>query len=628
MNLQPGTSMTIEPRTRNIASALLLFLVVFLVYSQTITFDWVHYDDDAYVLRNPIMGLQPTKAIQRVFSEGYFRSYIPITLLSHELDLRIWGPEPAGHHLVNAFLHSMNAVWVMLLTLVVVRGIRRSDAADHAGAILSDATIEELLVSIFAALLFALHPQRAESVAWISDRKDLLAAAFALPAMIIYLRARFNNRFKLLSWPAACSLLLFTLGAFSKTSTVALSGVLVLLELTVFSRGKGVQGCLKGLLYTVPFLVVSLVVGRLALVAAPALSVDYASDILPPMELRLLPAYSILFYPGKMLVAFPLVPIYVQPGTILNFTAAAGLVVLALVLVVLYKRGRRAVPVAFASYVILIAPTIIGFSAWIAPWADRYSYLPTIPLAVVCASGLPLLVRGTLKGRVLMTPRTVTVFATTLLGVLLVLTVFQCRIWRTALSLWSHQLTYGYHKSGALNAMGIAYLDIAEFQKAKDMFREAIATDPECLEALLNLRIVANQRADSLSLISLYRDVLRRQPTAAQFHQGLGELLGGQGMEDSSVSELRRAVAIDPDLEGALTDLGIWHFQHGRNDSAKAYFQLALEKAPGYATAHYFMGMLEFARHDTSGAIRQLTTAARLGHFPSKQLLHSMGCSW
>lgn len=619
-------AISVDIRTRNVASLFLLFLAVFLLYSQTVTFDWSHFDDEPYVLQNPMIGLPPVKALTTIFSVGYFGSYTPLTLISHAIDLSIWGPSPAGHHLTNVLLHSLNAVWVMVLALVFLRG--RGLAADPRAGLIRSASGRELWSALLAAGLFAFHPLRAESVAWISDRKDLLAAAFALPATALYLHARWSGRARVFSLPMVLSLLLFAAGALSKTAAVALAGVLLLLEITVIEGGMEWKKRLRGSLYAVPFLVVGAAVGFLAVKAAPGAVMGYGVGGLSDIERLLLPGYSLSFYLWKTIVPFPLVPVYVAPPPGLIVAALIGVLLLGAVLAIALVRGRRAIPIALSAYVILILPTIAGVAAAIQPWADRYSYLSTVPLFLV----IGFVVHGAAGGfrvwRWRLSGRSVSVFAVVLVALSGVLSVVQSRIWYNARSLWSHQLAYGERHSIALNGMGYAYLQEMEYRKARDCFDEAVRLDPDNTQALLNLYIVAHDRADSLQIIEQYRTVLLRRPWDAHFHHVLGRMYRGQGMEDSAVVEFRSALRIDPNLGDAISDLGIWHLQHGRRDSARAYFSTAIERAPGCSQPYYSLGIMAINDRDTSNGVRLLTVAARLGHLPAKQALRILNQAW
>lgn len=624
----PPMLSNIDDRTRNVAATLLLFLGVFLVFSQTITFDWVQYDDQPYVLENPMLNLPPVKAMERIFSEGYFGAYTPVTLLSHALDLRAWGPSPAGHHLTNVLLHSLNAVWVMLLALVLLRGVRGRGAGQGTAGMSAAASREELLTAFLAALLWAIHPLRAESVAWVSDRKDLLAAAFALPASILYLRDRFRNQFRVVSTKTLFCVLLFAIGALSKTSVVALAGVFLVLEITLFGFHKGWKERLHNALYAVPFLLVGFVVGLFAIGAAPESAIGYGVEKLSTPLRTLLPGYSLLFYPCKMLCPYPLVPFYLAPGGVLVVGAVLGCVLLGGVLVLAYRKGHFVLPLACAAYVILLYPTTSSFAAAIQPWADRYSYFPTIPLFLVAAYGILALADNSAGERIRRRRRTVVALASSLAGIMLVLTILQSRIWYNGLSLWSHQIAHGEHTSGALNNLGTAYLQVKEFQKAKDMFSEAIRNDPHDLEALLNLRIVANEPAHYKQLIVLYRNALRFEPGDARLHLALGEMYWADEKHDSCVMELRRTLEIDPGSGPALHDLGLWHQQCGRQDSARICFQHATSVSPGFAPPYASLGSIALAQHDTAEAITQLTIAARLGELSAKQMLRAMNRFW
>lgn len=618
-------SFVVDTRTRNIATVVIVFVVVFLAYSQTITFDWVHYDDDTYVLMNPLIGLAPFKALGRVFSEGYYRSYTPMALASHALDLRAWGPEPAGHHLTNVFLHSLNAVWVMLLSVLFIQRVGRAADADPA---LLDAAPEEMWTGFSAALLFAFHPLRAESVAWIADRKDLLAAAFALPAAILYVRGRFSKRSRITPATLISIVILFALGSLSKTSSIALAGVLLLVDATVVEKGRGWKEMLYGARFVFPLIVVGTLVGILAVRAAPPLSLTHGADILTPAALALLPAYTIMFYVWKTLFPLPLVPIYVPPGTLAVIVAAAALAALIGVAVMLFFRGFRPALIALGAYILLILPTIAGFSAGIEAWADRYSYLPSVPFFLLAAWGLSTWARKPTAGGFPSRRALATVFGTFIVAAELALMIVQTRIWRDEFSLWSHQLSHGNRHSIALNAMGVAYLKRGEPRQAETMFTEALRVDARYVEPLLNLRFTLVSRPDTLRLFGVYQEMVSGTTNDPRIHTALGELYRGLGMDTNAIVEFRIAQSMNSDLADTYHDIGYWHLQHGRIDSATANFRAAIEKAPGYSPPYYVLGMMALARKDTAEGVRALTISARLGNSSAKRALQGLGLGW
>lgn len=615
-----------DSRTRVIVAAFLLFLAVFLAYSQTITFDWVRLDDNEYVLRNPIIALPPLQAAIRMFSEGYYNSYIPMTLLSHAVDLKVWGPEPAGHHLTNVVLHSLNAVWVMFLALVF---LRKSPGPLAENTSVMGAKPEELCAALLAALLFALHPMRAESVAWVADRKDLLAAGFALPAVTLYLHTRFTDQFRLVSPVTLLSLFLFALSVLAKTSAVAVPGVLLLLEVGSIQRGKGWTARLRGASYTVPYFAVSIVGGLLAMKAAPAVaSLRYGVAALPGGVLYALPGYSILFYLWKTLWPFPLVPIYLVPASGIVVAAAVAFILVAVVLGILSWKGRLLVPLAIGSYGILILPTIIGLSASIVPWADRYSYLPTVPVFLFVVFGIVRLLHGAAVERQRMWRFSAVVTAMCFLAMMLVLTVRQTSIWHDELSLWSHQLECGAQNKDVFNNLGVAYLRLGEEAKAREMFKEAVRLEPRDLMALLNLREVTRERTECLDLLQAYKRAVPYNPGFAPLRIAIGEMYREVGMEDSSIAAFRKAVDVDPDNGEGYSRIGGWFLQHERLDSAAMYFETAIQRALGYSQPYYALGMLALQQRDTVEAVRRLTTAARLGHASAKKVLQALNRSW
>ena len=225
-----GREELIALRRIRILAASVVALATISLYSATLGHKFVNWDDDAYVYANPTVQSLSPRAVARLFSSFYYYAYIPVTMLSHAADVAMWGMKPRGHHLTNVLLHTANAVWVLFLGLALIASRRGTRARPGAPG---PATRHEVAAAIgmsVAAVLFSVHPLRAESVSWVSDRKDLLCAFVFLPGVLAYLQhASRRGTSGARPWYVA-SFVLFLLASLSKLIATMFPAVLLLLD--------------------------------------------------------------------------------------------------------------------------------------------------------------------------------------------------------------------------------------------------------------------------------------------------------------------------------------------------------------------------------------------------------------
>lgn len=362
---------------------LALLALMAAVFSQVASFGFVHFDDDHYVYQNPQVsqGLS-LQTLQWAFSGPHYGNYNPLTWLSHLTDVTLFALQPAGHHLHNLALHLANSLLVLAL-------LRR---------------VLGLPLAWLVAASFALHPQHVESVAWVSDRKDLLAALFALLAVASYGRWVQQKRLGLgRSHWYLLSLLAFLASLLSKASLMTLPLVLLLADIWPLHRWDGaLHGLRKLLAEKVPFLLIALPFPWVTHYAQQQLGA-VVSDAELPLHLRLGNALiSVATYAGKTLWPANLAVHYPHPGPALNWSMVGMCAVVLVVLSALAWRLRRQVPavaLGWFSYLLLVAPVAGLVQLGSFARADRFTYVPLIPLLLAVFAGVQaLLLRWSLPG--------------------------------------------------------------------------------------------------------------------------------------------------------------------------------------------------------------------------------------
>ncbi len=499
-----------------------LVVLTALVYAELGGHDFLLYDDQEYVVENPIVnkGLTPTGLV-RAFTTFHSYNWHPLTWLSHMGDVEVFGLEPRGHHLGNLVLHLLNT----LLVYALFAGL--TGARGRSG---------------FVAALFALHPLHVESVAWISERKDLLSACFGLLAMLVWVRY-VRDRAARAYWGA---LALFAAALLSKPMLVTLPFVLLLLDVWPLERWR-TRADLRGLLAEkAPLFALSILS---CLVTLSAQSGSISSTI--PLARRL--ANASLAYTGYLRRALwpaDLAVIYPYPETVLalEVLAAAGLVAGLTVVAFACVKKRPYVTVGWLWFVGMLVPVSGLVQVGYQPLADRYTYLPLIGLGVIAAWGATELTRSRWQQPL------------AALAVLLVLswaaiTRAQVSHWRDDLALFTRALSLGEGNFVASHAIGMLLERGGNPVSATRRYRQALETRPDYLPArrsLGNLLLLRKRPNESAQLLEV---VARDAPQLSGIHVEYGLALEAASRYADAVASYRRELELDPFQRDALMRL-------------------------------------------------------------------------
>jgi len=563
----------------------LLIAVVVLVFWPALGNGFVSWDDQWYVLENKHLAIRSIGDLLWLFTHSYYWSYIPLTLLSHALDVALWGPTPFGPHLTNLVLHAANTVWVFLLALLVLR--IGSDASPGA----------RTLGAFAAALVFSLHPLRAESVAWVSDRKDLLCAFFLLPALMVYLRARIQGGEAPRSsrW-LTLSLSLYVCALLSKATALMLPVVLVLLERLLLRAGEKGEDSRRSIARVAPFAGASLVVGIVGLASTPARTLNFLTVDLSTAQKLLLPFYTIVAPLGTLLWPHHLGPIYDYPEGLLSMLLSLVIVLLVSVAAgILYRMRLPGIAVAWSVYLAMSVPTALFFLTGIQPLADRYSYLSMVSLALLAGAGLVLASRS----RTRIPRNAIMVAGVVIIGVLLgTSTRQQVTVWRSSLSLWAHAVRVAPSSPVAFNNLGQAHLATGALEEASMAFTVAARLKSDYADVYNNMGVVS---------------ILR------------GDVRGGRRLLEQARALLEAAPDPGTELPDVYRNLGRVHHELGEQDSALASYRRCLAIQPQDALAWHGISQVLLAMGHPDEARRARVHAARLGNPEAKAELAGEG---
>lgn len=455
-------------------------VLVLAVFSPAFSGDFLDWDDNLTVVANVHLETLDLGTLRWAATTFFMGHYQPLTWLSLALDRAIWGLDPRGFHLTNVVLHLLSSLLVYRIVLFVVEHAVSSRPS-------RPSTVELGWLAAGAASAWALHPQRVESVAWITERRDALSAMLLLLSLWIYLRtharsrdARSVRRGRLLY--GAC----FALSLLAKASGITFVPVLLILDLLLLERlrsWRDVAGWLRLIAEKWALILLSLVAIGVAPLAQRATEAMVPFDVLPLVDRLYVAAHGWWYYLVRVFDPWPLSPLYELPVPLVHdgggwFAALALCAAAALALGLLASRGHLAPLLLTALFTLPLLPVLGFFQSGPQLVADRYSYLPTI----VAYSLLAWAAARHLPGR-----RTLQI-ALGSLGVLLVtwfalLSYDYTRTWRSTLSLWQHAIEVEPSCAYCHEALGLAQLARSEDASAVDHLRRALQIRPNLFKA-------------------------------------------------------------------------------------------------------------------------------------------------
>jgi tetratricopeptide (TPR) repeat protein len=557
-----------DQRWRVAALCLGLAAITIAVFGQTTSFGFVNYDDDLYVYENArVAGGLSLEGLARVFTHLDCGLYHPLTMLSLMADHQIHGLHAGGYHCTNVLLHTAS---VILLFLV----LRQMTGA--------------LWRSAFVAAVFAIHPLRVESVAWVAERKDVLAGFFFMLTLGAYARYAENLKFQISNFKFyyGGALFFFALALLSKPTVVTLPFVLLLLDYWPLNRFDQPRKFWGLILEKIPLLAAAAGVCAMTVVAAGN---GIAARAHVAMLTRLGNAMvSCAVYLRQMVWPEGLAVFYPQPDKGYPFwTTSLSLLVPALITggVLAFQQKRRWLLTGWLWYLGMLTPMIGFVQAGSFAHADRMTYLPQIGLYLLLTWTAASLCSGRPYRRVALGGS-----AAIILVALIFCARSQTGYWRDSETLWNHTLACTTGNHVADNNLGNAILKEGRVDEAIRCFQRAVQIKPGYAEAHNNLGNAFLQTGRVDEAIVQDREALKIWPGFAEAHFNLGLALGQKGRLDEAIVQFQAALKIKPGFAQAHYTLGNTLGQKGRVDEAISHYQMALQIKPDFAEAHNNLG--------------------------------------
>jgi protein O-mannosyl-transferase len=560
MNRKTRTTPAPPPDASRLWPVLVLALLVLAVYAQTLGHAFVHWDDGEYVFENPaVKGGLSLAAVKWALTAFHAGTWMPITWLSYLADVSIHGLRPVGFHATNVLLHLLNVILLYLL-------LRRLTKA--AG------------LCFWAAALYAVHPLNAEAVAWVADRKDLLAAPFLWLSIGAYLR-----------WVERPGpgrylgiLLLYALALMCKPVVMTFPVLLLLLDIWPLRRPPDWG---RRLWEKLPFFGLS--VASLAVTYAAQRQAGAVSSFAEiPLSLRLANALtSCARYLGDVVWPLRLAAFYPFMRPQAGWIAVAVLVLgVATWLAWRARRRQPALLTGWLWYLVALVPSIglvqIGSHAR----ADRFLYIPLVGVVLAAVWGVHAAVPPARR-------RALAVAGSVVLLGLAALGFRQAAFWKNDETLFGRALAVTRGNYLAHNKLGTALGERGRLEEAHGHFVEALAIQPTYLDALYNLGAVADRLGRSEEAISAYRRALDINPHEERARRGLA---------------------------AAWNNLGSTEAEHGNPQQAVAHFEEALQIDPGYRTARWNLVRACLGTRDTLRAREEFARALKVDPNPPPDL--------
>ena len=561
-----NTARTTDNIWSRFAVGLVLVALIWIVFGQTLTFDFVNYDDKTYVYGNSLVsaGLS-LHGLSRAFVDTQTTNWHPLTIISHMTDCQFYDLKAGGHHFTNVLLHTISA----LLLFAWLRNLTGN-----------------FWSAAFVAALFAIHPLHVESVAWIAERKDVLSAVFfflTLLAYAHYLRSRTSGRYVMMS-------ILFACGLMSKPMVVTLPVVLILLDYWPFNRITDLRSFWKVTVEKIPLFALALASSIVTFVlqehsAQAVAQLPFSWRVENALVTSVTYIWQV-FWPVDLSVFYP------HPEDTLawwQLVGAALLLIAITCIVFVLRRTRPYLLFGWLWYLIMLLPVIGIIEVGLQGHADRYTYLPHIGLYIALTRLIADVLRSLQRRKQILFP-----VAGVVVAALTACSWKQTTYWRNSETLWSHALGVTQGNDVALTNFATMLADRGQFNDALSYFQRALAVHASSKYSHYNLSLALIYNSTARALAQLGRvdeamDYFSRSIACrsdyADSHYNLGVILFEKGDVDGAIGQWRATLAINPTDFGTHIALAGALLRRGLLRDALEEYEKALQSEPDSAIA-------------------------------------------
>jgi tetratricopeptide (TPR) repeat protein len=602
------------------------FVIIFLIivtcaaFGRIAGYDFVNLDDEGYIANNShIQSGINIDSIQWAFTTRYFDIWNPMVWISFMIDYQLFGLKPGGYHLTNLFLHILSSLLLFWLFNRMTGAVWKS---------------------AFVAALFAIHPLHVESVVWISERKDVLSGFFWMLTLCSY--AYYTEKPGIKRYIPV--VFIFILALLSKPMVVTLPFVMILLDYWPLKRFESPKG--NWLLWQIKekaiFFILSVI-----LIMITIYNPDKSHQELFPLSARIsnaLISFIIymekMFWPQNLSIFYPFptqIPIWKVMG------ASILIAIISAVTIVTAKKNQYLL-VGWWWYLITVSPVIgiiqISYST---PYgmADRYTYLPSIGIAVMLSWGIPSLIKSEEKRKYLLFPA-----AFFVLVVWVYLTWLQCGYWKNSFELWNHAINvhkdnnvkaygdqdFGTYSAGNINAnlhrkngigirpetvlyynRGNAFAKMRQYQSAMEDYNQSIRLQPNFAPAYFNRGNLYRDMGQYQLAIKNYNITIQLCSECVDAYDQLGIVYGKLGQYQPALQIFNKVLSMKPNDHAAYNGRGIIYFKLGLYQQAIENLNYAIRIKPNYIDAYNNKALIHFNQNSNVLGCSYARKACSLG---------------
>jgi protein O-mannosyl-transferase len=573
---------------------ILITIAAYWVYQPALSFGFTNWDDPTYVKDNPWIRDFSSAGFRKLFTVFLSGNYHPLVLVSYWMEMKWGGGDPTLFHKTNLVFHILNSA----LTFLLLRRV-----------------FSTFYPALFIALLFAVHPLHVESVAWVTERKDVLFGFFLLLSLWVY-QLDSSARY---SWKYFLSLFLFVLSGLSKGQAVMLVPALIALD---FLSGKA-QLQRVYIIRVLPFVLLAIGIGLLAVYTQQQQANVRVQAGYGFFAQMLIGFQGIWFYLSRTLVPIKLSAFYPYPDIsegipLMLWLGALGGILILVTGLLTYRYDKKAFA-GFAWFLLTIFPVLQFLPVGNAIAADRYYYIPAVGVFLLIAALLNKFIANLgIKGWII--PMVFVI----LMGYFSRMRTY---VWKDSFSLWEDVISNYPSAAIAWNSLANAYYEQNQYQEAIQYFEAALKLDQSDPKSYNNLGNCYDRTGRPEAAVPLFKKALEIRPNDAMVYTNLGVAFDRLNKLDSAVWAQTRSVELMPSPLGYANLANVLEKQ-GDYEASAAYCRKALEMDPGYALAHNNLGVALYRLGQIEAAVQSLQEAARRGYGPAQQFLSQNGINW
>ncbi len=605
-------------RSKLLLSLAGILLLSIIVFSGSVNGDILNWDDDRYLADNEHIRELSSENIKTIFSEFYFGNYHPITTLSYAIEYSLFELDPKPYHVDNLILHLLNIVLVFFFIYLLIGRID---------------------VSSIIAIFFAVHPMHVESVAWISERKDLLYALFYIASLIsyfFYLKSYKQIKYLILS------LIFFILSLMSKSAAVTLPVILILMDYYMNKKYT-----LRLALEKIPFFLLSILFGILAMLSQ---NIDDAAQVIANFNFFdriFLVSYSVMFYIVKMFAPINLSAIHFYPdkagGSLpIEFYLAPLAILLLIWMIYKAKTFRRELLFGALFFIVTISIVLQLVPIGRAIVSERYTYIPYLGLFFIVGQ----FYNYTLNGKFSFSSKIKSYTTYVMIAYVVLFSLIswnRVALWENGVKLFSDAIEKYPDKYYGYWSRGNSYKNEGDFKAAMADYSQVIKLKPDFYEAYTNRGYIKYLLQNYDEAIADYEKAIEVYPENAEAYNNLGLVYSkmksyykaiekydkaieldssyavvfyNRGLAKHNLSDFKEAIKdydlslnVKSDQHSVLLSKGLAHFAMDELEDAENAYSLAIEVKPDFAEAYNYRGVTRARLQNFQDAVNDFSMA-------------------